>query len=72
MPSDAATDWIISEYVVGTAGLLERLGLGVRLILGIKPRRRIRRPLGSTRPVGSRSAAAHVFGGGPATRVNGM
>ena len=29
-------DWIISEYVVGTAGLLERLGLGVRLILGFK------------------------------------
>jgi hypothetical protein len=27
--------WIIGEYVVGTAGLLERLGLGVRLILGI-------------------------------------
>jgi len=30
-------DWVIREYVVGTAGLLERLGLGVRLILGIKP-----------------------------------
>ena len=29
-------DWVIREYVVGTAGLLERLGLGVRLILGIK------------------------------------
>ena len=28
-------DWIIGEYIVGTAGLLERLGLGVRLILGI-------------------------------------
>lgn len=28
------TGWIITEYVVGTAGLLERLGLGVRLILG--------------------------------------
>jgi len=28
-------DWVIREYVVGTAGLLERLGLGVRLILGI-------------------------------------
>jgi hypothetical protein len=28
--------WFISEYVVGTAGLLERLGLGVRLVLGLK------------------------------------
>jgi hypothetical protein len=28
--------WFISEYVVGTAGLLERLGLGVRLLLGLK------------------------------------
>jgi hypothetical protein len=31
-----AGQWIISEYVVGMAGLLERLGLGVRLLLGIK------------------------------------
>jgi hypothetical protein len=29
--------WIISEYVVGSAGLLERLGLGVRLVLGMNP-----------------------------------
>src|SRR4026209_583465 len=28
--------WFIIEYVVGTVGLLERLGLGVRLILGLK------------------------------------
>jgi hypothetical protein len=28
--------WFISEYVVGTAGLLERLDLGVRLLLGLK------------------------------------
>ena len=28
-------DWVINEYVVGSAGLLERLGIGVRLILGI-------------------------------------
>jgi hypothetical protein len=28
--------WFITEYVVGTAGLFERLGLGVRLILGLK------------------------------------
>ena len=30
--------WVITEYVVGTAGLLERLGLGIRLILGLKHR----------------------------------
>ena len=30
------TGWVITEYVIGAAGLLERLGLGVRLILGIK------------------------------------
>jgi len=29
--------WVITEYVIGTAGFLERLGLGARLILGIKP-----------------------------------
>ena len=29
-------DWYVSEYVVGTAGLLERLGLGLRLILGLE------------------------------------
>jgi hypothetical protein len=28
--------WFITEYVVGTAGLFERLGVGARLILGIK------------------------------------
>jgi hypothetical protein len=27
--------WVITEYVIGTAGLIERLGLGVRLSLGI-------------------------------------
>ena len=32
----------------------------------------IRRPVESTRPGGRRSAAAHVFGVGSATRVNGM
>jgi hypothetical protein len=26
--------WFISEYVVGAAGLVERLGLGVRLLVG--------------------------------------
>ena len=28
------TAWIITEYVIGRAGLFERLGLGVRLVLG--------------------------------------
>ena len=28
-------DWIVTEYVIGAAGLTERLGLGVRLILGM-------------------------------------
>lgn len=28
-------DWFVVEYVVGAAGLLERLGLGARLVLGI-------------------------------------
>ena len=30
--------WVINEYVIGSAGLLERLGLAVRLILGHKGR----------------------------------
>ena len=30
------TSWIITEYVIGAAGLMERLGLGARLIAGIK------------------------------------
>jgi hypothetical protein len=30
------TSWVITEYVIGAAGLMERLGLGVRLILGLK------------------------------------
>jgi hypothetical protein len=28
-------DWIVTAYVIGAAGLAERLGLGVRLILGL-------------------------------------
>ena len=28
--------WVITDYVVGAAGLFERLGLGARLILGLK------------------------------------
>jgi len=27
--------WVIAEYVIGAAGLAERLGLGVSLILGL-------------------------------------
>jgi hypothetical protein len=30
------TSWVITEYLIGAAGLMERLGLGLRLILGIK------------------------------------
>jgi hypothetical protein len=30
------TGWVITEYVIGAAGLMERLGLGVRLVVGIK------------------------------------
>lgn len=28
------SEWVVTEWVVGPAGLLERLGLGVRLIVG--------------------------------------
>ncbi len=28
-------EWLVTEYVIGAAGLAERLGLGLRLILGI-------------------------------------
>ena len=31
------TTWVISEYVIGAAGFVERLGLGVRMLLGLKP-----------------------------------
>ena len=31
-----ADTWVITEYVIGAAGLLERLGLGMRLILGLE------------------------------------
>jgi hypothetical protein len=27
-------EWIVTEYVIGAQGLLERLGLGIRLLLG--------------------------------------
>lgn len=29
-------DWVITEYVVGVSGLLERLGVGFRLVLGVQ------------------------------------
>jgi hypothetical protein len=28
--------WVVNEYVVGTVGLLERLGIAVRMVLGLK------------------------------------
>ena len=28
--------WIVTDYLIGATGLTERLGLGVRLILGLK------------------------------------
>src|SRR3954470_19346343 len=28
--------WVITEWVIGSAGLLERLGLGVRMIVGMR------------------------------------
>lgn len=27
--------WVVTEWVIGSAGLMERLGLGVRMILGL-------------------------------------
>src|SRR3954468_24480717 len=30
------SDWVVTEYIIGGAGLIERLGLGVRLILNIE------------------------------------
>ena len=30
------TTWIVTEYVIGSAGLMERLGLGARLLLGLE------------------------------------
>jgi hypothetical protein len=29
------TSWVITEYVIGRAGLFERLGLGARLLFGL-------------------------------------
>jgi hypothetical protein len=30
-------NWVVTEWVIGPAGLFERLGLGTRLVLGIEP-----------------------------------
>ena len=32
---ERASGWAITEWVIGPAGLLERLGMGTRLVLGI-------------------------------------
>jgi hypothetical protein len=37
------SEWTVSEYVIGAAGLLERLGIGLRLILGVRPRGHVAR-----------------------------
>jgi hypothetical protein len=29
-------EWVVTGYVIGATGLLERLGMGVRLILGMR------------------------------------
>jgi hypothetical protein len=31
-----ASSWVVTEYVIGAAGLMERLGLGARLVLGFQ------------------------------------
>jgi len=31
--------WVVTEYVIGGAALMERLGLGVRRVLGLAPPR---------------------------------
>jgi hypothetical protein len=38
-----ANEYIVNEYVIGAGGLLERLGLGMRLIVGLRPHGRIAR-----------------------------
>src|SRR3954465_6120418 len=30
------TAWVVTEYLIGAAGLMERVGLGVRLVVGIQ------------------------------------
>lgn len=34
------SDWVVIEYIIGVAGLLERLGLGARLVIGLANIRR--------------------------------
>ena len=38
-----ANGYVVSEYVIGAGGLFERLGLGLRLIMGFRPHGRIAR-----------------------------
>jgi len=28
--------WVVTEWVIGSAGLLERLGFGIRMVLGLR------------------------------------
>jgi hypothetical protein len=30
------SEWVIAQFVIGPAGLVERLGIGVKLVLGLK------------------------------------
>ncbi|HTK29666.1 MAG TPA: hypothetical protein VL309_08955 [Vicinamibacterales bacterium] len=30
------SDWVVTEYVIGAAGLLERLGLAARIVVGVR------------------------------------
>jgi hypothetical protein len=30
------TEWVVTEYIIGAAGMAERLGLGLRLLFGIR------------------------------------
>ena len=31
-----ADDWVVSEYLIGVGGLAERLGVGVKLLFGLR------------------------------------
>lgn len=35
--------WVVTEYVLGIAGLLERLNVGLKLVVGGRARRRVAR-----------------------------
>jgi hypothetical protein len=38
-----SSHWVVTEYVLGMGGLLERLNLGVRLVLGARVQGRVAR-----------------------------